>query len=129
LEDDVEKGEMELYTERIKQVMEWFPGVTLGLGRQVGKTEAIIRTIHDRHRGHAAVIIPTVSLSEILERRYKESYPDDEQPIFTDDPLRLRGRERRPVYVDEPWAIPESKMRAIYSLGWPVLARIGTSSW
>lgn len=120
---------MEMYVARIKQVAEWFPGVTLGLPRRVGKTEALIQIVHDKHRGNAAIISPSEILSEGIYRRYREAYPDDTIPICTSDPMFLRGNEARPVYVDEPWFMSESKRQAIGNLGWPVLARIGTSSW
>jgi hypothetical protein len=125
----MDREEMELGVARIKQVIEWFPGVTLGVRRQVGKTEAIMQIIHEKHGGNAAVISPSEMLSEGIYRRYREAYPNDTMPLFTSDPMRLRGEESRPVYIDEPWFMSESKRRAIGDLNWPVMARIGTSPW
>jgi hypothetical protein len=125
----MEQEEMEMSMSRIKQIIEWFPGVTLGVARQIGKTEAIIQIIHEKHGGNAAVISPSEMLSEGIYRRYREAYPNDTTPLFTSDPMWLRGKESRPVYVDEPWFMSESKRQAIANLRWPVMARIGTSSW
>jgi hypothetical protein len=125
----MEPEEMEMYVARIKQVAEWFPGVTLGLPRRVGKTKALLQIIHEKHGGNAAIISPSEMLSEGLYLRYREAYPHDTMPLFTSDPMWLRGKESRPIYVDEPWSMSESKRQALGNLGWPVLARIGTSSW
>ena len=125
----MENEELVVSTARIKQVMDWFPGVTLGIGRRLGKTEAIMQIIHEKHGGNAAVISPSEVLSEGIYRRYMEAYPDDTVPLFTSDPMWLRGKKSRMVYVDEPWFMSESKRQAIANLQWPVMARIGTSFW
>jgi len=110
--------------ERIRQIAEWFPGVTLGLQRQSGKTTAIMEMIHDLG-GEAVYFGMTEMMVDRVKNLYRETYPNDVQPLCTDRLDDLRGRKVVPVFVDEPWMIKREVLNYL-SMHFPVVIKIGT---
>ncbi len=109
---------------RIKQTLRWFPGLVLGLGRQVGKTQAILEVIHDDFHGEGYVYSMNQTLSAACRLRYKDMYPNDPQPVFVSSPSHVRGNPRN-IWADEWWGIPIPDRRDLLATG-RVMARIGT---
>jgi len=112
---------------RIIQVMEWFPGCTLGLPRQVGKTEAIIRMVHDED-GLAAIVTPRACMADEILGRYAKMYPGERVPLVTSNVTSLRGQLLK-VFVDEPWFFREEDMKQLGGIRGKIVGRIGTPDW
>ena len=112
---------------RIKQVMDWFPGVTLGIDRRLGKTEAIMQLIHEKHGGRAVYMAHNQQMFDLFRSRYSEAYPGDPWPLMTNDPDMLQGKKPMPIYVDEPWMFKPEMLGRIKRCGWPIAAMVGTN--
>lgn len=112
----------------IKKTMEIYPGLLLGLPRQVGKTQAILEIIHDVHEGEAIYFCPTRLIQDISYSRYRDLYPDDCIPLFTSDPYYCRGTDT-PIYVDEWWMISASRQDELRGFNNRIKCRIGTDNW
>jgi hypothetical protein len=117
---------IELSTGRIKTTIRWFPGILLGLKRQVGKTQAVLELIHEEHEGRAVIFSPSKEFSEIAKRRYEGMYPQDTKALFACTTTHLRGF-RFPVYVDEWWVLPRETRVDLMNTGL-VVCRIGTET-
>ena len=78
---------------RIKQVMDWFPGVTLSIDRRLGKTEAIMQQIHEKHGGRAVYMAKGQLMFDLFRDRYQQAYPRDPWPFMTNDVQELLGEE------------------------------------
>jgi hypothetical protein len=115
---------MKLRVERIKTTMRWFPGLVLGLGRQVGKTSALLEMIHDDHNGQGTVYAMNQSMALYAKQMYKDKYPDEPVPNFVSQTEKVRGRSD-PIFVDDWWNIPTEDRRNLIGNG-RLAARIGT---
>jgi hypothetical protein len=116
--------EIELGSARIKQTVRWFPGVLLGLKRQIGKTRAIIELVHEDYAGLAVIFSPNKNMSEYVEYWYKAKYPRDPQPVFSSNVRELSGFDG-PIYVDEWFSLKEKDQMILLATG-RVVCRIGT---
>src|ERR1700744_2924126 len=79
---------------RIKQTVEWFPGLVLGLDRRVGKTTAILQMLGEHHRAQAFYFCPNQNhVTQALHDWGGESIPElrDKMPRFVCEPMLLRG--------------------------------------
>lgn len=110
--------------DRIKQTLRWFPGVVLGLGRQVGKTSALLEVIHDDFNGDATVFSPNIRMSDYAKNKYMEKYPNERVPEFSSHERAIRGK-MNPVFADEWWFITPEERRDLIATG-RLVARIGT---
>jgi hypothetical protein len=121
----MDSEEMIVSVERIKQTIRWFPGLSLGLKRRVGKTTAILEVIHEDYGGHAIVFSPNTTLSRNTEKMYREKYPTANcLPNFISLVQQVRGLDL-PIFVDEWWNIPVNDRRNLAITG-RVVCRIGT---
>lgn len=110
--------------EHIKQTIRWFPGVILGLKRQVGKTTALLQVIHDEYQGAAIYYAPSPFQREYAQWRYRGMYPDAVEPIFVCEVDETKGHNA-PILVDEWWFVLKPEQRKLIATG-RVVARIGT---
>lgn len=115
---------IELNVARIKSVLRWFPGLVLGLNRQVGKTSAVLEVIHDDHEGQATVFCMNNEMREHTRRMYKDKYPNEQVPNFVSSTEKVQGRND-PIFADEWWCIPAEQRRDLLGTG-RLVARIGT---
>jgi hypothetical protein len=88
--------------------------------RCTGKTTALLEFVHEYCSGFCYLVTCTPVMAEITKHRYKELYPDDEQPIIC-TLSRLRGQSGlthgrpRAWVTDEVW--PSAAEQAENSLG------------
>ena len=82
-------------------------GVVVVRSRQTGKTTALLESIHENSPGSFDVFTGHVNMAELLKRRYKQMYPDDQQPNFCPYQYarneRVRGTTGRKWATDEIW--------------------------
>ena len=75
--------------------------------RQTGKTAALLELIHENLPQTFDIFVAHSNMAEWTKRRYKEMYPDDEQPrIFSYQNARnerIRGTIGRKWATDEIW--------------------------
>lgn len=81
------------------------PGVCVHSERQTGKTTALMRCVHDRHRGGACIVAMNPAMAEMIKNEYRIAYPNDLMPDVV-PPSRvmniIEGRND-PIYIDEWW--------------------------
>lgn len=82
--------------------------------RASGKTAALFEFLHDYCGGFCYLVVCNPVMRELTERRYKQDYPEDEQPVVvTLDRLRSRSLSKgrsRVWATDEVW--PSDVMKA-----------------
>lgn len=110
--------------DRIKQTLRWFPNCLLGLQRRIGKTSAILEIIHEDHDGNGTVFCMNAAMAAYAKQMYRDKYPNDPVPNFTNNTQRVVGRSD-PIFADEWWDIPASDRRHLIATG-RLKARIGT---
>lgn len=108
----------------IKQTLRWFPGLVLGLGRQVGKTSALLEVIHDDLDGFGTVYSVNHSMSLYAKQMYIDKYGKEKVPNFVSQTEKVRGRSDN-IFADEWWHIPTQDRRTLIGTG-RLAARIGT---
>lgn len=109
--------------QKIKQTVDWFPGVVLGLGRQCGKTSAILEMVHEDCGGDAFVISPTSQMSDMAKHRYGSL---SGKPKFISNPLEARGSNWA-IYVDEWWMLSEKSQHEVEGMLDRVICRLGSA--
>ena len=110
--------------DRIKQTLRWFPGVVLGLGRQVGKTSALLEVIHDDFDGYGTVYSMSDAMRRCAKQMYIDKYGNKKLPSFVSGTKNVRGRSDF-IFADEWWHIPAQDRRNLIATG-RLAARIGT---
>jgi hypothetical protein len=116
--------EIEESVRQIRQAVDAFPGLLLGLKRQTGKTTAVLEMIHDKHDGAAFYFGPTEQALGVALARYGQMYPGAMLPKTAQFCDQVLG-SILPVYVDEWWLLRESAQRRLMEMG-QVVCRIGT---
>jgi hypothetical protein len=109
---------------RIKQTVNWFPGLLLGLERQCGKSRAILELVREKHSGDAFIFSPNQMLSRLMSNRYRDLYPKTVQPPCISDTKFVRG-SMWPIYVDEWWMLQRRMQEELMETG-RVVCRLGT---
>lgn len=108
---------------RIKQTVECFPGLVLGVDRQVGKTTAILEMIKDRYPGTAIYFGPNQYLCDFAEHAWRGT-GFRLSPKFFSSSEQVRGYNL-PIYVDEWWLLSQRQQDEVMQTG-RVVCRLGT---
>lgn len=108
----------------LKAMIRKFPGVLIGVHRQVGKTQAIMELIHEDCAGRAQVCCINARLADIMKDRYRSMYPNDSQPQFIVRSEQSRGGGRK-IFADD-WFDLTSQDRRQYLASPDLACRIGT---
>lgn len=108
----------------LKAMIRHFPGVLIGVQRQIGKTQAIMELVHEDHKGNAQIACMSQRMAELLRLRYRESFTSEYQPSFITTARQAIGTGR-PLYADEWWAIPSENRRELMA-STMLQCRIGT---
>ena len=109
---------------RIKQTVNWFPGLLLGLERQCGKSRAILELVHEKHAGNAFIFSPRPELAAWMKVCYRNLFPHSNQACqaFL---LNHVGKSDWPIYIDEWWLLAKNTQKALVKTG-RVVCRLGT---